>query len=83
MWTTIVTRKGQVTIPEELRKRFEIKVGDQISFTTRGEEIVARPFRGSILDLRGSVKTRQQPDDFEAMRGTVRQKVAHRIASDC
>jgi AbrB family looped-hinge helix DNA binding protein len=48
--TGTVTRKGQVTIPAELRRRFNIKEGDAIAFRIidgrlvleRGEDIVPR-----------------------------------------
>lgn len=35
-----ITRKGQVTIPIEIRKELDFKVGDTVLFEQRGKEIV-------------------------------------------
>ncbi len=61
-----------MTIPKAIREEVKIKVGDRVSFVVRDGEIVLRALRGSILDLEGSVKPRQQPEDFSAVRQDVR-----------
>ncbi len=71
MPSAVITRKGQVTIPKAIREEVKIKVGDRVSFVVRDGEIVLRALRGSILDLEGSVKPRQQPEDFSAVRQDV------------
>lgn len=39
-----VTRKGQVTIPIEIRERLDIKIGDTILFEERGDQVaIVRP----------------------------------------
>jgi AbrB family looped-hinge helix DNA binding protein len=37
-----ITRRGQATIPIELREKYAIEEGDEILFEDRGEEIVIR-----------------------------------------
>ena len=69
---SILTRRGQVTIPKSLRDRLGLHLGDQISFHLRGDEIVLKPVRRTILDLQGSVKPKNRPEDF----GSVRRQVA-------
>ena len=42
----------------------------------RGEEVVLKVVKGTILDLRGSVQPSEHPEDFEKIRRAVRQVVA-------
>ena len=51
-----VTSKGQITIPAEIRKAFNISAGDEVMFFDMGNGRVAfRPRTGSIRDLEGIV----------------------------
>jgi antitoxin MazE len=44
MGTTVKVReKYQVTIPEDIRGKIPLKVGERVEVTTRGNEIVIRP----------------------------------------
>ena len=44
MGTTVKVReKYQVTIPEEVRGKIPLKVGERVEHTARGSEIVIRP----------------------------------------
>ncbi|WP_454061218.1 AbrB/MazE/SpoVT family DNA-binding domain-containing protein [Candidatus Nitrospira salsa] len=81
MSTSTMTRKGRVTIPKEIRDRLEVKEGDQVFFVVKGEEIILKVIRGTILDLKGSIKATRHPEDFEKIRQSVKQvrstKVSH------
>ena len=51
-----VTSKGQITIPAEIRKSFNISPGDEVMFCDLGNGRVAfRPRTGSVRDLEGIV----------------------------
>ena len=39
----IVTAKGQVVIPAELRRKYGIKPGTKVCFIERGQEIILQP----------------------------------------
>ena len=39
---SIVNEEGQVTIPKEIREKFEIREGSVLNFETREDEIVIR-----------------------------------------
>ena len=41
--TRTVGKKGQVTIPKEIREKFGLKEGERVVFEIRGGEIVMRP----------------------------------------
>lgn len=45
-------------------------------FVMRGDEIVLKVVKGTVLDLRGSVQPSARPEDFEKIRRSVRQAVA-------
>ncbi len=48
-----MTRKGQTTIPAELRTKYHIEEGSRLDATDVGNGIMFRP-RKSFLDLAGS-----------------------------
>lgn len=53
--TTKVTRKGQVTIPVELREEFGLEEGDEVVWQSGEEGLVVRPAkrdagRGMLVD---------------------------------
>ena len=43
MVVRVVGKKGQVTIPKEIRERFGLKEGEKVVFEVRGDEIVIKP----------------------------------------
>ncbi|MEK7352483.1 MAG: AbrB/MazE/SpoVT family DNA-binding domain-containing protein, partial [Nitrospirota bacterium] len=45
-----MTRKGQVTIPKAIRDRLGVKEGEKVLFVMRGEEVVLKVIKGTILD---------------------------------
>jgi AbrB family looped-hinge helix DNA binding protein len=80
MSASTITRKGQVTIPKTIRDRLKVKEGEKVFFVMRGDEVVLKVLRGTILDLKGSVKASAHPEDFEAIRRSVKKSVAARLA---
>ncbi len=79
MLESTITRKGQVTIPKAIRDRLGVKEGEKVLFVMRGEEVVLKVVKGTILDLRGSVQPSAHPEDFEKIRQFVRQAVAKKV----
>ena len=82
MSTSTITRKGQVTIPKEIRDALGLTEGDRIFFVRRGEEIVLKVLRGNILELRGSVKPSKQPESFQKIRAATKKRVAAKVTGD-
>ncbi|MHB1345811.1 MAG: AbrB/MazE/SpoVT family DNA-binding domain-containing protein [Thermoleophilia bacterium] len=70
-------RRGQVTIPSDVRHDLELQDGDRILLTVREGEIVLRPVGLSIFDLRGSIPV-SGPQDLEAIRAEVSEQRARR-----
>ena len=82
MSTSTVTRKGQVTIPKDIRDALSLTEGQRVFFVRRDQEIVLKVLRGNILELRGSVKPTNRPEDFQKVRKATREDVAGRTAQD-
>jgi len=70
MLATRIGRRGQITLPREVRRRMKADEGDQIAFIMDGEQVVIKPITQSLLDLRGSVSVTDK-QDFDAVREQV------------
>lgn len=79
MLESTITRKGQITIPKAIRERLKVKEGEKVLFVMRGEEVVLKVVKGTILDLRGTVQPSAHPEGFEKIRRSVRQAVAKKV----
>lgn len=72
MATAAVTSKGQITIPIEVRKKLGLKPGDRVRFVESGSgEILLKPQKGAIMDVRGFFKWRGKPVTIEEMNETI------------
>ena len=79
---SVLTRKWQTTIPKDVRNLLGLKPKDRIFYLIEGERVVLKPLKGNILDLRGSVNTKEKPIDFKKLRDNTRKKVARRIVEE-
>ena len=73
MLYTRVGRRGQITLPKEVRRRIKVEEGDQIAFVIDGEQVIIKPVTQSLLDLRGSVRVKGE-QDFNAIRKQITAK---------
>jgi AbrB family looped-hinge helix DNA binding protein len=76
-----ITSKGQTTIPKEIRDYLQLAPGDRVMFIQRDGEVVLRPVTQTLLDLRGSVKPRRRPEDFDRVRQEVK-KVSGKLVHE-
>lgn len=81
MLQTRIGRRGQITLPREVRRRIKVDEGDQIAFIIEGEQVIIKPITQSLLDLRGSVKVTGE-QDFDAIRKEVTAKRAKRDSDE-
>jgi AbrB family looped-hinge helix DNA binding protein len=82
MLQSIITQKGQTTIPKEIRKLLNLKPNDKIFYIIEGRKVVLKPLHGDILELRGSVPSQTRPADFENILKTTRKKIAKKIVGN-
>jgi AbrB family looped-hinge helix DNA binding protein len=55
-YSSTISSKGQVTVPQEIRNRLGLSTGDRVDFVIEGERTVIRPARSG-------------PNPFEKYRG--------------
>lgn len=65
IYITTVTKKGQATIPYEIRQYLGIKPYEKIAFIKKGKEVIIKP-KKTFLHLKGSIKTKIKYSDKKA-----------------
>lgn len=81
MYQSVLTSKGQTTIPKKIRELLDLKPNDRLYYLVENGRVILKPLHGDILELRGSVRTRRRPVDFDEVRATTRRRVARKIVS--
>jgi AbrB family looped-hinge helix DNA binding protein len=78
---TRMTRKGQITVPAEIRRALNLQVGDKVALSfVDGEtpRAMLRPVR-SVADMTfGSITPRKRPEDFKELRQLYMESAAER-----
>jgi len=82
MLESTITRKGQTTIPKEVRDFLGLKPNDSIFYLIEDDKVILKPLHGDILELRGSINPRKTPEDFKQVRKVVRKRLAKHLAED-
>ena len=75
-----ITKKGQVTIPKEIRDKFDIKANDIGEFMVKENMIIFTVKKGTILDAH-KIKT-ERKTDFEKIRESIKKDIVSEIAKD-
>lgn len=73
MTEVVVTRKGQTTIPAELRAKYHIEEGSRLEVVDAGQGILLRP-RKSFLDLAGSGARRATVTEMKQLLDKLREE---------
>ena len=71
-----VTRKGQVTIPIEIRTAWALKPRDKVVFEREGQRVIIKPAPSRLLAGYGAVAPKERPEDFAAIREATEKAVA-------
>ena len=45
--SSVVSTKGQVTVPKKIRNRLGLRVGDRVEFVVQGNDTMIRPARAT------------------------------------
>jgi AbrB family looped-hinge helix DNA binding protein len=75
MTEVTVTRKGQITIPAELRRKFKIEEGSKVEVTEEDGKIVVRRYT-SILDLAGISAEKGDVEELKGLLDEMREEDA-------
>ena len=73
--TAKVGRRGQITLPKEVRERLSLEEGQRLAFVSTEEGVTLLPMTETLRDMRGVV-TVDGPQDFDAVRREVRRRRA-------
>jgi len=72
---SVVSTKGQITIPQEVRVRLGLKEGDRVEFVTKGELTIIRPARDAVNAFQqyaGALGSFQSKDEIDAWTSELR-----------
>ena len=61
-----VTSKFQVTLPEEVRKQFQVDIGEKIQWEVQGDILVGKRLP-SLMDMAGALKSSRPTASGEEM----------------
>lgn len=80
---SVLTSKGQMTIPKEVRKALNLRPSEKVIIVVEGNRAILQPLKGNLLDIGGSVKItdREKPVEFKKVREEVRKRVAKKTAT--
>jgi AbrB family looped-hinge helix DNA binding protein len=78
----VISSKGQMTIPREVRKVLDLKPSEKVIIVVEGDQAIMKPLRGNILDIGGSIGIpgKEKPIDFPRVREEVRKRMAKKTA---
>jgi len=76
---TTLTKKGQVTIPLEIRAYLGIKAKDKVAFSMDDDGVRLAPAKYTIEKVYGMVPPLNKPEDFKKNRKIVREEHAKKI----
>ncbi|MCL4546042.1 MAG: AbrB/MazE/SpoVT family DNA-binding domain-containing protein [Chloroflexi bacterium] len=82
---TVVTRKGQITVPAEIRQALGLKEGDKValSLAESGKlHATLRPARSVAAMTFGAVAPRKRPEDFQELRRIFEEGVAEEVLAE-
>jgi AbrB family looped-hinge helix DNA binding protein len=85
---TSVTRKGQITLPAEIRRLLNVKEGDRIAVSLLapsddGElKAIIKPVRSVTEMTFGAVPPLKRPEDFDELRSAFEEGLAQQVISD-
>ena len=80
---SVLTSKGQMTIPKEIRDALDLKPSEKVIIVVEGDQAIIKPLKGNLLDLGGSVKIpeKEKPINFKKVREEVRKRMTKRMVA--
>jgi antitoxin PrlF len=80
---SVLTSKGQMTIPKEVRKALNLRPSEKVIIVVEGDQAIIKPLKGNLLDIGGSIKIseKEKPINFKKVREEVKKRVAKRMVT--
>lgn len=79
---TTVTKKGQVTIPIEVRKALGLNPRDKVVFVLEGDGVKLKPMGSTLRAGFGAVNPRSAPENFKELRRKAQEWVVYKAEQD-
>jgi antitoxin PrlF len=79
---TTLTEKGQVTIPQEIRRILGLHPKDKVRFEVNGEVVRIKQASSKLLQAFGAVKPMQKPEHFQEIRGKCEESIVREAVSE-
>ena len=82
---TVVTRKGQITVPAEVRRALDLRQGDKVAVSLPEPgtaQVSLRPVRSVAEMTFGRVTPRQRPEDLRELRRGYEEDVVAEVMSE-
>jgi antitoxin PrlF len=81
-YVRIVTTKGQVTIPAEIRRLLEVEPGDKVVFRVTGNTIELQATTMTLEETFGAVTPRSRPEDFSRLRDIALEEHVQKVVDE-
>lgn len=73
--TSVLTSKGQTTIPKDVRRHLGLHAGDRIEFVlTEDNTVLLKPATRAVTDLKGFLPKPSKPVSLDAMQAAIRKR---------
>ncbi|HEX5478777.1 MAG TPA: AbrB/MazE/SpoVT family DNA-binding domain-containing protein [Dehalococcoidia bacterium] len=82
---SVMTRKGQITVPADIRRALGLREGDQVAFVLTDPErrqVSLQPVRSVAERTHGVIAPRRRPEDFHALRQQFEDDVAEEALAE-
>ena len=79
---TTITKKGQVTIPVEIRKALGLKPKDKVAFIFDRDIVRLEPSSSTLKAGFGAVKPRRKPENFKELREKAGEWIAQKTEEE-
>ena len=76
---SVVTRKGQITIPAEFRRALGLKVGDKVALSLEAGEVRIARSESVVARTAGIFKTDEPPKNAEELRVIAEEAIAQDV----
>ncbi|ADC65940.1 transcriptional regulator, AbrB family [Ferroglobus placidus DSM 10642] len=80
--TRVVGKKGQVTIPKEIRDKLGLKEGEKVVFEIRGDEVIIKPEKKGkdyVDELSNIVKNKLEAPEPEKLKRLLYGEIEDRL----
>ncbi len=79
---TTLTEKGQVTIPQEIRRLLGLHPKDKVRFEVDGDVVRIKQASSKLLQAFGAVKPMQKAEHFQEIREKFEEELARDVVSE-